>query len=886
MKTIKDYSDMFKVEDSYSEKLKNCYFVGDLILTRNEIMQVSSYIKPFVLNRSLIKIRSIFLVYVTNIAYFFYDERGFWKHLCTNLKVNYDDIDTGYVGSIIEKTLIDYDLISQTRYGPFRYVGTILEQTGITERHIPSFVNIVRSAIKTYNISNSYENYKRFIESTHCTKYLRDYLLDKAGWAFTIQVIKIINYVEKNLMKTHEIPNLKGFHPSFWKELFNHYGTNKFRISKGNRVINYSNKRTYFINKPVNIKFDKKPDLEIEGMEYKIFFDNIPNIYLSNSFNKQLKIPDNVLLFYDFGKGVNRIKNKEDFDNLKKEIKSVKSCMLELWVEYLDRKSEQFLKNVDKTIFCIIPNAEFELPYKIYGINEEIFFKCNSKYIHFDNCIKETNTSSYYKIPVAQKNIRGQVKLYNKSLRFTHQLNRLEVKIVGNKSLNIIDMSMENNNYKIVIKGLPNLKLSFGVVANGNFYKIIDKIKVDETGKYTLEYSSIINVINKVNPLVAIFALQYRDEIHIMNTGIFTYSNLIDDIDNIKELYSNVNYISLLNKQLKEKITLLYKAYKGNEIVIDLSNYKNDKTFITLIHLMSSLNNNIEFENIKSKSTINIVDKNINSLIKWVNNSKTVIKNNNHKKVKEQLKRYNELEWIPKTKTWSNKIDDLLNKLKQKEDYTTLINIWKEEVLSKKAKLDSKISNMKNGKQLTKAWRKYNNNEIEQSLSNLRIIDKTDKGIIYLLHNILICLVYIKKIRLNAIKKFINEVEDFNEYNKIINFFKSIYSIILKDNLVVPNTIDEAILETLPLLANDYLMIKRINVIFSNYNDSAFIEEYVNNNDWLELLIAYKLLKKNNYISDMISNNVSNLINKLPASPDKILLTKEFYKWSGLNVNE
>jgi len=227
MKSVKSFEDLFNIEKDLSVQLDECHYAGDIVLTEEELLNLGQYLKEFVLNHSPGRVRHTLLVFSVNIAFFYYDEQGFWQHFCSACGIDYDDCDTGAIGNIIEWTLEEKGLLYRKRRGPFRYVGAILEQTGITKRYIPVFARMIEEIEKdkslSYILSLPYDKYAEHINGLYCSRYLKDYLLDESGREFFVQVGKVLGFLRDKLLDAGDISGIPGFHPGFWNEFFKYY---------------------------------------------------------------------------------------------------------------------------------------------------------------------------------------------------------------------------------------------------------------------------------------------------------------------------------------------------------------------------------------------------------------------------------------------------------------------------------------------------------------------------------------------------------------------------------------------------------------------------------------------------------------------------------------
>lgn len=222
-----DIQRMQKLNKEYDKLLDECSFVGEIVLEENNLLDLCRDLKNYSQYLQDNKLNNIILVVCVNIAYYYYDETGFWVHF-------YDlcDLDTVYftnavIGENIERVLLNKNLIQYNRVGPFRYVGSILEQTGITRYNIPFFASIINQFISKYGMisimNTTYARYIDMIKEIYCSRFLKQHLQDEAGWNFYCYVIRTIFYLENGVLDIHCIESFKGVHPMFWEEFLKHY---------------------------------------------------------------------------------------------------------------------------------------------------------------------------------------------------------------------------------------------------------------------------------------------------------------------------------------------------------------------------------------------------------------------------------------------------------------------------------------------------------------------------------------------------------------------------------------------------------------------------------------------------------------------------------------
>ena len=267
-----EINELIVLNKKFSKELDNAYFAGDIVMDQTDLLQISKKTKNNFFHHHIKNISSLLLVLAVNTAYYYYDEHGFWKHFndLTGLAKNIYDQD--HMGNIFEEVLLFKNLITKKRSGPFRYVGAILGQIGVTKRNLLTYAVIIRKMINETSalkvLEKDFKYYSNFIRNNCSNSYLRKYLLDDSGWNFTNQVFKIIHYLDKGILEIDNIPDFKGFHLDFWGNFFDYYFENDLRRLE---VLNFK-KPTLFYDSSSN-----KLYIKFFSSETKILEPNIIN---------------------------------------------------------------------------------------------------------------------------------------------------------------------------------------------------------------------------------------------------------------------------------------------------------------------------------------------------------------------------------------------------------------------------------------------------------------------------------------------------------------------------------------------------------------------------------------------------------------------------------
>lgn len=227
---ITKFLDLNELEEKYSRILDKSHFAGDVVLSESELIEICNNMRNYLGYILSNELNNLLLIVAVNIAYFYYDDKGFWKHFYEVCKFEWNTIPAEKVGEKIEKALLDKKLLKYKRSGPFRYVGAILEQTGITNCNILPYARLMQEIIEVYRIKNlrdiTYQKYKYMVEYSECSKYLKEYLLDESGWDFTLYILKMLYYIENKTISINDLDEFKGMHPGFWREFFKYYSLN------------------------------------------------------------------------------------------------------------------------------------------------------------------------------------------------------------------------------------------------------------------------------------------------------------------------------------------------------------------------------------------------------------------------------------------------------------------------------------------------------------------------------------------------------------------------------------------------------------------------------------------------------------------------------------
>lgn len=222
----------------WQERLRNCQYAGEIYLTAEELNILAG---EFAARGNNLKDRKdlyevALLVLAVNCAYHYYDDEGFWKHFCTLIKCEDNIYEHDILGRTFENCLRFYGLLRTERSGPFRFVGAILEQCGVSRRYIAAMAHIIRdlriTAGRDYLFKISHYEFRRRIELLNCSRYLKNFLMDQSGWQFTLQVYHLLRQYEEGDITLEDLRELPGFQPDFWDEFTTNLGFTPHKPAK------------------------------------------------------------------------------------------------------------------------------------------------------------------------------------------------------------------------------------------------------------------------------------------------------------------------------------------------------------------------------------------------------------------------------------------------------------------------------------------------------------------------------------------------------------------------------------------------------------------------------------------------------------------------------
>jgi hypothetical protein len=294
-------SELIRLEAEWKSEIKALSYLGELALEKSAVDALCRELGTNAAHRAM-----TLTVLAVNCAYYYLDNDGFWKHFCAKLGVDHSSSNTQILGYHIEKYLKTVNKRFRERSGPNRYVGAILEQSGITRKQLPKFVEFLRELGRRYQwdgvLGLDYNRYRLQIPTVG-SKYLLNFLNEESGWEFVKDVARHLSQRERGLVKDSDLEKVKGYHPSFWAEIT---GLLKFTTPKA-KSKNIPRPILIFdsASSSIQVRFDT--DCTRKGMyrlDGKILFDSFHQLNRSNasdfkdSFNIEILVESSWLPVY------------------------------------------------------------------------------------------------------------------------------------------------------------------------------------------------------------------------------------------------------------------------------------------------------------------------------------------------------------------------------------------------------------------------------------------------------------------------------------------------------------------------------------------------------------------------------------------------------------
>lgn len=213
----------------WERSLSRCQYAGELFIPEDDLPALAAATRRDLFSaRQSTSTKTAIFVLAINCMYYYHDERGFWIHFCQLLEVSDDPQIQSWLGDMIENQLLHFGFLDEARYGPFRYVSPLREQTGITRQEIPRFADVLCNLSSRYGWPGiralSRDSFNNLITAYLQSGHLFRFLQNDSGWKFTTDVVRSISQYRRGVLSLSELKTLPGYRSGFFEELFEELG--------------------------------------------------------------------------------------------------------------------------------------------------------------------------------------------------------------------------------------------------------------------------------------------------------------------------------------------------------------------------------------------------------------------------------------------------------------------------------------------------------------------------------------------------------------------------------------------------------------------------------------------------------------------------------------
>ncbi len=185
--------DLADLAQRWEISLMSSQYAGEVVIPESDLPDLAAAIRRDLFSpRQFDSTKTALLALAVNCMYYYHDEQGFWIHFCRLLDVSEDPPTQSWLGGIIEDQLLRFGFLDQVRFGPFRYVTPLREQTGITRREIGRYAVVLQTLASRYGWAGirslPRDSFDNQVEKCLQTGHLCRFLQEDSGWRFTTDV--------------------------------------------------------------------------------------------------------------------------------------------------------------------------------------------------------------------------------------------------------------------------------------------------------------------------------------------------------------------------------------------------------------------------------------------------------------------------------------------------------------------------------------------------------------------------------------------------------------------------------------------------------------------------------------------------------------------------
>ncbi|MGV6994635.1 hypothetical protein ACUZ9P_01920 [Desulfovibrio sp. QI0430] len=477
-------------------------FLGEIALSETQtatyLHALSSHLKE---QDSYNNFATPISVLAVNCAYYHYDDNGFWHFFCKSLRLDCNPAVQSGIGNVIENYLRSLRGKNfEKRSGPFRYVGRILEECGVSQYYMSQFVDFIK-LLKTHGscdiVSNlSYIDYKKCIPCD-LSKFLHSFLADISGWHFVTDVANSLSQYERNLIGPDNLCLLPGYRPNFWADFLRYFDGTSITTNFEPRSSQSSFEQQI---SPPHIYWPDKPPISPPFVtDHHVYMSPFGNIAIGNF--KSVQAGRYIVVYSVAGK--TNLVPLESFElsasNVAlldlNELFEAPPCELELWFEIAGRSSgTKCERQIGKWVFVFIDKIDFETcPEKLLTPEESVHVALHSPQgyrLKFSQPATSKEQGKKWIIPCNVSKMRGEIVNGELVIPFEIPIYRDMLRLEsGSKLLLSSQKDFEEN---LLIEGYPGSKLELCIKSNTQNVSIETGTRFGGNGTIKLNIKSTI----------------------------------------------------------------------------------------------------------------------------------------------------------------------------------------------------------------------------------------------------------------------------------------------------------------------------------------------------------------------------------------------------------
>jgi len=865
MSSVGKKEDILTKVAEYQEKLKNCRFAGEIYIDVEEMTELAKKLKHHLELKDYVPMEdswyeTALVVLAVNCAYHYYDDEGFWPHFFRLLKMENTNRNQKVIGEIIEKRLRLLGLDITDRTGPFRYVGNILEQCGMAKRYIMQFARILKElkGFKSWDalLSMGLEEFRKRIDMFNCSRYLKDFLKDTAGWKFTLQVCHILMLLEKDLMAVEDLRCLPEYQPGFWDKLLSFV-----RLEKGKKrnivPANFSGKAKKRKNASVTLSWigAEKYRLEFSDKNFEVFIGRLPELFVSDF--KPIEEQRTIML-YEAPPFAGRIRDKKDLDKVLKKVNDNAPIAGMFSIYSLGRAGNPengFL--IDELEFYLLPPLEIKFEKRLYSFDEEPAICIESEFpvcSNFKGCSNIEDKRKWI-VPSTVKKVEGKIKCGDIEVSLNIPVYRAGLYDEEVKPVRYILREELSQNKGFLLSGYPNSRANLTVLQQNTSLPVV----FDESGLSYISSRQLLELLSDND--CHINELFLYDGNRIVSTGAV----IIDLMFIAKAIYSgNLPKVNVSSSESLIEVLSICSNLCSNDLQEKDFNLKkfpdfhpslNELVFsiFACAEIFDNVNISVEGKNVDWIS--HIKDERMKQLLKICSQ----IKDGNVCN-RDSLETKAAKVLIP-VERWYTRLlcfTDI-------DEWTLSLSEWALEIKHRKINYKSKIAQLPCGHLLSYAWVQYLSGYYERALESLRKITDAP-SIIIELRDFLFILLLLRTLRFEAAKEIVKNGRTRTFLEACFLLFEHILKVFSEEkNATKKINLQSDILFKLPLRREDEIFLKFAIEAFNGLQEEKSLIE---SEDWLLLLFLVNFYA-DEHLKISAAAKLLSMVDMIPPSPEK-----------------